>query len=724
MNVYNYSVSLNLDYHKSSLFEAGLRAHPHIRGATVTKDGIKLFVDEKKISYSKGALILSKYVGHHIVDSSKQLIEHGKDTLVHNQPEMEDDIMAEFEGHKKGAITSVLILILFEIIKSINPTLFTSATVIRSLIVLYMAKDLIKSGLNEAIKEKRPNADSLTVTAIMASILAKKPESSLSLLALSHFSEALTLMAAQRARSNIKDLIDLDVQEVWVQNEEGVEVRTSIDEIKPDMIVSIYSGEKICVDGIVTGGEAAVDQSAITGESIPVTKKIGDVVWAGSNVRLGELRIRVTKVGDDTSLARIVHMVETAQTRRAPIQNYADRMATSLVPVSFIAAAVVYAATRDWQRVLNMLFIDFSCGLKLSTATAMSAAISRAAKEGILVKGGSFIEEASGIDTIILDKTGTITDGKPSIVNITTVKSGVSEDTVLRIASSAEMQSSHPMAIAILDEVKKRSLDVPPHDGTKTVIARGIEAKVKPFEGFDGGDVLVGSNIFMSERKVKGSKKEIKRNAPTGTLIYVAANKELYGVLEVSDPIRAEFKRCINRLRYNGIDEIVMLTGDNKEAAKAIAEQLGLDGFKAEVMPEDKAGYVANRQTLGNVLMVGDGINDAPALAYANIGVAMGTGCTDTAMESADVTINSEDPLKLPEFISIGKETMHIVHQNFAVTIAINTAAMMLGALGLITPFLASVVHNASTLGVVLNSSRVLIDNKKKPTSNNTEVIV
>ena len=360
-----------------------------------------------------------------------------------------------------------------------------------------------------------------------------------------------------------------------------------------------------------------------------------------------------------------------------------------------------------------MLFIDFSCGLKLSTATAMSAAISRAAKSDILVKGGTYIEKASEIDTIVLDKTGTITSGKPSVVKVN-LTSSLDEDSVLQLAAGAEVHSSHPLAVSILDELHQRKLSMPKNLETETVIARGIVATLEPFADNLGGKVLVGSKQMMYEHAIAMPEDlDFKRLNDTSSLIFVALNGTLVGVIEISDPIRPDFKRSINRLRYSGVEEIVMLTGDNKKAARAISEQLGLDAFKAEVLPEDKASFVAHKQLNSNVLMVGDGINDAPALAYADVGVAMGTGCTDTAMETADVTINSEDPLKLPEFINIGKKTMHLVHQNFVATISLNAAAMMLGALGIINPLVASVVHNATTLGVVLNSARVLINNKK-----------
>ena len=625
-----------------------------------------------------------------------------------------DEISREYEEHKRGAISSLLCLGAFELVRRVNPTLYTATSWLRSGLILWMSRDLLNSGIKEAVAQKRPNAETLTVTAIAASIAAGKPESSLSLLAISHFAEGLTTLAAKRARKNISDLVSLDTQEVWLPDADGFERKVSVDSISPGMTVCIHNGEKICVDGEIIHGSAAVDQAAITGESAPVSKQVGDKVFAGTNIRLGDIKVRVEKVGDDTSLARIVHMVEDAHSRRAPIQNYANRMAASLVPVSFIAAAVVYLATRDLQRVLNMLFIDFSCGLKLSTATAMSAAISRLASDGILVKGGSFIEQAASVDTVVLDKTGTITKGRPEINHIA-VTSKYDEKTVLALAAAVEAYSSHPMAIAVLEAAKERNLVSPRNLETRNVIARGIEADIESYSSFPGGEVIVGSRRFMVEKDISGvAEFEEKRSSAASSFIYVAANGELIGVIESSDPIRPDFKRAINRLRYSGVDEIVMLTGDNKTTASQIAKSLGLDRFEAEVMPEDKAGFVTDAQRRSSVLMVGDGVNDAPALAYADVGVAMGSGCTDTAMETADVTINSEDPLKLPEFISLGKRTMRIVQQNFAATVAINTAAMTMGALGFINPLFSSIIHNASTLGVVLNSTRLLRKQKTR----------
>lgn len=715
MNTYKFPFPVTLTYEQCARAEARLRSLPAVAAVCIGQGYVKIMTRGGRGPLLRALLSLGASAGGSIVERGLDGAKHTRQVLSpvaggHNQ--VADDIELDFQAHRRDALLSLGLLAAFELLKRLNPTWYAASTLLRSAAVLMLSLPLFKTGLKEALAERRPNADTLTVTAVLASVAAGKPGSSLTLLTLSNFAEMLTTLAARRARSSISDLVALDEREVWVVDKNGSERRIPLEEVKPGMLVTVHMGEKICVDGTVTKGQAAVDQSAITGESIPAGKRKGDKAYAGSVVALGELTLKVEKVGDDTSLARIVHMVEDANSRRAPIQHYADKMAAALVPVSFLAAMIVFVATRDVQRVLNMLFIDFSCGLKLSTATAISAAISRAARAGILVKGGSFIEQAAAVNTLVLDKTGTITKGHPVIVKIASAGS-LSENTLLKLAASAELHSSHPMATAIMEECRKRRLSVPDHLDTDTVVARGVVAHMAAVDECEGGEVLVGSQRFMQEREVKGSLK-LEASGPTSSFIYIAVAGQLQGVLEIDDPVRDDFKRAINRLRFGGVEEIVMLTGDNRQVARSIAETLGLDNYKAEVMPEDKAAFVRELQRQGGVLMVGDGINDAPALAYADIGVAMGTGCTDTAMETADVTINSEDPLKLPEFVGIGRRTMTLVHQNFAVTIAVNTVAMMLGALGMITPLWASAVHNASTLGVVLNSARVLIDENRK----------
>ena len=607
--------------------------------------------------------------------------------------------------YRRDAVISLAGFAGMEILKRTSPGLFAGATVLRSLLVLGIARKFIQNGVQGVVKEHQPNADTLTATAVIASVLAGKPESSLTLLALSNGAEMLTSYAAEKARTHISGLLSLDQRHVWLV-EGDVEKKVPVEQVKVGDIIAAHTGEKIVVDGRVLSGDAAVNQASITGESNPAMKHKESPVYAGSVVEAGELVIKVEKVGKDTSLAHIVHLVEEAQNRKAPVQNFADKMANFLVPISFIGAGIVYGATRDWQRVLNLLFIDFSCGLKLSTATAISAAIGAAAKRGILVKGGNYIEALAETDTVVLDKTGTLTVGIPQISFIKTAP-GVEEKEMILLASSAEQHSVHPLAVAIQKYVKEKEWTSPQHKSSKTIVARGMLAEVPDFEGYRGGKIRVGSLKFLRENgiEVDGS---LTEGIECKNLLYVARDKELLGIIGIEDPIRAKMKKTLNQMRRHGVDEIVMLTGDSKAVAAEVARSMDIDSYHAEILPEDKSHYVNKLKQRGTVMMVGDGINDAPALAFADVGVSLGGRQTDIAAESSAVTIHSEDPERLIETLQLGRRTMDLVHQNFMATILVNSSAMLLGALGKISPLWAAVIHNTATLAVVINSCRIL----------------
>lgn len=613
-------------------------------------------------------------------------------------------------AYRRDALISLVSFAAMKLLEKNAPEAYAGLKAVRSLLVLAMARNIFKNGYGTLLRTRRPNADTLTATAVAASVLSGRPESSLTLLTLSNGAEMLTSYAAERARKQISGLLNLNQRYVWLM-EGGVERKVPVESIQAGDKIAAHTGEKICIDGRVLSGTAAVNQSSITGESNPAMKHVKSPVYAGSIVEAGELVIRVEKVGQDTSLAHIVHLVEEAQAQRAPVQNFADRMADLLVPVTLFGAVIVYGATRDWQRVLNLLFIDFSCGLKLSTATAISASIAAAAKRGILVKGGHYIEALAEADTVVLDKTGTITVGIPQISAVETA-AGVTEEETILLAASAEMHAVHPLAVAIQQYVKMRGWEVPQHKSSKTVVARGMEARVPNFGDYKGGSVLVGSRKFMEESAVTGL--DDFAGALSASRIYVARNKKLIGRIAIDDPIRPQMKKTLNQMRRYGIDEIVMLTGDSAEVAAAVAREMDIDAYHAEVLPEDKADYVRKLKERGCIMMVGDGINDAPALAFANVGVSLGGRQTDIAAESSAVTIRSEDPGELMTALQLGRRTMNLIHQNFMATLTVNSAAMLLGALGIITPLWAAVIHNTSTLAVVLNSARILRFSERK----------
>lgn len=613
------------------------------------------------------------------------------------------------EEYRRDALISLAGFAGMEILKRTSPGLFAGAKVLRSLLVLGIARKFIQNGVQGVVKDRQPNADTLTATAVIASVLAGKPESSLTLLALSNGAEMLTSYAAEKARTHISGLLSLDQRYVWLV-EGDTEKKVPVEQVKVGDTIAAHTGEKIVVDGRVLAGDAAVNQASITGESNPAMKHAESPVYAGSVVEAGELIIKVEKVGEDTSLAHIVHLVEEAQNRKAPVQNFADKMANFLVPVSFIGAGIVYGATRDWQRVLNLLFIDFSCGLKLSTATAMSAAIGAAAKRGILIKGGNYIEALAETDTVVLDKTGTLTVGIPQIAFTKTAK-GVEEKEMILLASSAEQHSVHPLAVAIQKYVEEQAWTSPQHKSSKTIVARGMLAEVPDFDGYKGGMIRVGSRKFLRENGIDVDA-SLLEGVECKNLLYVARDAELLGIIGIEDPVRAKMKKTLNQMRRHGVDEIVMLTGDSKAVAAEVARSMDIDSYHAEILPEDKSHYVNKLKQRGTVMMVGDGINDAPALAFADVGVSLGGRQTDIAAESSAVTIHSEDPERLIETLQLGRRTMDLVHQNFMATILVNSSAMLLGALGKISPLWAAVIHNTATLAVVLNSCRILNQNK------------
>lgn len=654
---------------------------------------VSAVVEEKKVTvYYRGRLDLR----------ALQLFVRAFEEKYGRKKEAKNDDM-DVATYRREAIISVGGFIAINILRKVNPEFYGSILLFRRLFTLYIARRYIKNGILGLVKDHQANAD--TLTAVAASVLAGKPESSLTLLALSNGAEMMTEYAAEKARRQISGLLKLDQRDVWLV-ENGHERKVPVESLKRGDLIAVHLGEKICVDGSVVSGNAAVNQASITGESNPAIKQEKSPVYAGSVIEAGDLVIRVEKVGADTSLAQIIHLVEEAQTRRAPVQNFADKMANLLVPISFIGVAIVYGATKDWQRVLNLLFIDFSCGLKLSTATAISAAIGVAACKGILIKDGNYIENLADIDTVVLDKTGTITMGVPQIDHIETVE-GVDDKEMILLAASAEMHSVHPLAVAVQKYVNAQGWQTPPHDSSETVVARGMKAAVPDFEGYEGGEVLVGSRRFMNEEGVEGM--PATDNKTWGkNLLYIARNGEYMGFLVIQDPVRPGMKKTLNRMRRLGIDEVVMLTGDSKAVVAEVARDMDIDSYHAEILPEDKANYVMKMQKRGNVMMVGDGINDAQALAFADIGVSLGGNKTDIAAESAAITIRSEDPSKLYDALYIGRETMRAINQNFTATIVVNSSAMLLGALGKISPLWAAVIHNTATLAVVLNSVRIL----------------
>ncbi|WP_324270297.1 heavy metal translocating P-type ATPase [Fusobacterium polymorphum] len=579
-----------------------------------------------------------------------------------------------------------------------------------TLATLALAMPVLKNGINSLVKNKRPNADTLSSSAIISSILLGKESAALTIMFLEEVSELLTVYTMEKTRGAIKDMLSVGENYVWKEISEDNVKRVPIEEIQKDDIIVVQTGEKISVDGKIIKGEALIDQSSITGEYMPIKKSIGEDVYAGTIVKNGNISIIAEKVGDDRTVSRIIKLVEDANSNKADIQNYADTFSAQLIPLNFILAGIVYASTRSLTKAMSMLVIDYSCGIRLSTAVAFSAAINTAAKNGILVKGSNFIEELSKAETVIFDKTGTITEGKPKVQSIEVFDNSISENEMIGLAGAAEEQSSHPLATAIMSEIKDRGIEVPKHNKIKTVVSRGVETKVG--KGKEAKTIRVGSKKYMLENNIDLT---LATEAERGIIsrseigLYVAQDEKIIGLIGVSDPPRENIKKAINRLRNYGVDDIVLLTGDLRQQAETIASRMSIDRYESELLPEDKAKNILKFQSKGsNVIMIGDGVNDAPALSYANVGVALGSTRTDVAMEAADITITQDNPLLVPGVIGLSKSTVKTIKENFAMVIGLNTFALVLGATGILAPIYASVLHNSTTILVVMNSLKLL----------------
>ena len=579
-----------------------------------------------------------------------------------------------------------------------------------TLATLALAMPVLKNGINSLIKNKRPNADTLSSSAIISSILLGKESAALTIMFLEEVSELLTVYTMEKTRGAIKDMLSVGENYVWKEISEDNVKRVPIEEIQKDDIIVVQTGEKISVDGKIIRGEALIDQSSITGEYMPIKKSIGEDVYAGTIVKNGNISIIAEKVGDDRTVSRIIKLVEDANSNKADIQNYADTFSAQLIPLNFILAGIVYASTRSLTKAMSMLVIDYSCGIRLSTAVAFSAAINTAAKNGILVKGSNFIEELSKAETVIFDKTGTITEGKPKVQSIEVFDNSISENEMIGLAGAAEEQSSHPLATAIMSEIKDRGIEIPKHNKIKTVVSRGVETKVG--KGKEAKTIRVGSKKYMLENNIDLT---LATEAERGIIsrseigLYVAQDEKIIGLIGVSDPPRENIKKAINRLRNYGVDDIVLLTGDLRQQAETIASRMSIDRYESELLPEDKAKNILKFQSKGsNVIMIGDGVNDAPALSYANVGVALGSTRTDVAMEAADITITQDNPLLVPGVIGLSKSTVKTIKENFAMVIGLNTFALVLGATGILAPIYASVLHNSTTILVVMNSLKLL----------------
>jgi cation-transporting P-type ATPase C len=585
------------------------------------------------------------------------------------------------------------------------PTVLGRLTSFTAMTSIALSVPIFKSGIHSLRKAKRPNADTLSATAIMASILSGNGISALTIILLADVAELLTAYSMNRTRNAIGKMLSTGEKFVWKVLEEGTLLKIPVEEVNPGDRIVVHTGEIISVDGYIEKGSALIDESSITGEFMPKEKKPTEKVFAGSSIKNGTITVFAEKTREDTTAAKIIHMVEEASQYKAQVQNMADRFSAQLIPLNFALGAIVYLITRNPVRALNMLVIDYSCGIRLSTATALTAAIATGARNGVLIKGSNYLEDLADTDTLIFDKTGTLTEGNPDVKSILVLQDRLTEQQLLSYAAAAEETSTHPVAHAILERFRRSGGKIPKHDKIEVVVGRGVVTKVGTHK------IRVGNARFMKDHKIslEPAREAVSKLMVRGeNIIYISRGNKIAGLIGIMDPLRENMKKSVNRLRNLKIDDIILLTGDVEQQAEFVASRMMFDRFQSELLPEDKARFALHLQSKGSkVIMIGDGINDAPALAYADVGIALGSKRTDIAMEAADVTIQGDDPLTIPSLIRLSRSTMHIIKQNFATAIGVNSIALVLGAMGVFPVFWSAFVHNMTTVAVVSNSLRL-----------------
>ncbi len=514
--------------------------------------------------------------------------------------------------------------------------------------------------------------------------------------------EVLEGMTVSRGRRAIGDLMDFIPRSVTVRGANGIR-ETSTAELRVGDSVLVNPGGMMPIDGVVTSGRSFVDQSRITGESMPVEKLPGSAVYAGTINQSGALEIRVERIGRDTSYGRIIEAVEHAERSRAPVQQLADRLAGYLVYFALAAAVVTFIVTRDARSTISVIIVAGACGIAAGTPLAILGGIGRSARLGAIIKGGLYLETLGRVDTVVLDKTGTLTLGKTEVQAVVPA-AGVSQDEVLDAAASAEMRSEHPLGKAIVNFAlaKNRSLREP--ERFDYAPGRGITAVV------DGVTILVGNRGLLNDHARDHTiavPREFLAGAASSSEVFVARGGQFLGAIAIADTVRPEARRAIEALNRIGIRS-VLLTGDTNSVATMVARELGISEVEADLLPEMKLARIESLVASGRIVaMVGDGINDAPALAEASVGVAMGSG-TDVARESADVVLLGNDLLKFTETLEIARWTRRIIWWNFAGTIGVDMVGIALASVGLLSPPLAAFIHVTSELAFILNSARLL----------------
>lgn len=609
---------------------------------------------------------------------------------------------SELSRKKRGVVRSATLFFLGPYI--LPPAVSTAITVTGLL-------PFLKRGAI-ALFRRRVTVEVLDASAISAAIGMGELRTAGVISLLLKTGEYLEEWTRERSRRMLASMFRTGDEDVWVVAG-VVERKVRLAEVRPGDLVVVRTGGRIPVDGVVEEGEALVNQASMTGEPLPVMKKPGLMVYAGTAVEEGRLTVRVISTGDDTRVARIVKAIEESELLQAEVQGSAARLAERIVPYSFLLSGLTWLLTGNPARAASVLLVDYSCAIKLSTPLTIMAAMMHAAKKGILIKGGKYIQKLAEADVFVLDKTGTLTEATPRVVEVVSFN-GFSRDYILRNAACVEEHFPHSIATAVVKKAAEEGLThAERHAEPEYILAHGIATRLK------GKRICIGSRHFIHDDEgIDTSRAEevIKGYTDRGySILYMAMERELAGIVVIEDPVRRESRRFLALLRDSGVERVIMLTGDNEATARQVAQQLAIREYVAEVFPERKTELVERLKTEGSVVtMVGDGINDSPALSRADVGISMKHGA-DIAKEVCDVLLLSGDLTDIIHARNISKQAMTLIQQNFRYIVGINSTLIGLGLLGGITPALSALIHNSTTLLVTLNSLRPLREEHRFP---------
>jgi len=554
-----------------------------------------------------------------------------------------------------------------------------------------------------SLRHRSINMEVSMTVAIVASLLVGQFTAAVVVTFFVLLSEFIEAYAVDKGRATIVKL-ERSIPRRALVRRDGREVETDVETIQPGETVIVRDGERIPVDGALVKGSGFVNQSAITGEALAVEKIVGSRVFAGSVDESGIFEVRTEKVGTETVFGQIIKLVEEAESRKAPIQRISDKLAAWLVEFTIIFAVITFLVTRNLISTISVIVVAGACGVAAGTPLAIVAVMGGLAKRGVIVKGGVYVQEMSKVDTVVIDKTGTLTLGDPEVTDVVGLD-GCSREQVLTYASAAEKFSKHPLAHAIVAKAQALGVISGSSSSSDYMAGKGIVS------WYDGEQVIVGNSLLMNEQHIALSNDvdtTITSKVSEGkTTVLVAHGGRICGVIGISDKIRKESREAVRELGKMGLSTI-MLTGDNQVASKTVGEQVGIDEVHAELLPEDKVSYIEQLSASGRrIAMVGDGVNDAPALALANVGIGMGAG-TDIAIEEADIVLMTNDLGRIPLIVKASKQAYHVIMQNFYGTLIVDGIGLGLAFQGLLNPLFAAGIHVVSELVFILNSARLI----------------